>query len=200
MSDNLPKSVRLAIRAATADIVSVIRGSDHNSTSVDSRFAKNIEGFLLGIVVPHYANLKAKWVDSSVDVGWVTAADVNVIDGMKLQEAFKTQYKDLDPDDAKLLEGNNFSKYNGQGLAKLQKGNPKLYDVYVGMKDGAPIDDMGLPKEPSKLDLPPAAPVAPKPSKDNDEPPAKQELMQPGVVKNTPGDMEFEKGIPSSHG
>lgn len=232
MIENIPRSVILAIKAAAKDIEASVKGGAYNPANVEG-LSTTLERFMMGMVAKAYPTVKSSWLDKDIDTSWTRKAiDDNIVDGMKLQEAFDV-WKDLDPNDRKMLETINYSKFNGQPISKLQKENKALYDAYMGgsEKGGASNELGSLPKEPmgkSPIDMDsilgdttkkPLLPSMPKdideeidkmpigekeknipPSNKKDkkgEPPAKQDLMQPGEFERNPQENEFKKGIPT---
>ena len=137
MSDNVPRSVLIAISAAMRDVSSAINGASYKPVGFDGTAVKHLENFMLGIVASHYPKTKASWVDSSMDAKWVAAGlDEELVDGAKLNSAFSKVWQNLSESDQKLLQGMNFSKFNKQPITKL-KENQELYNAYMGT-EGAP--------------------------------------------------------------
>lgn len=199
MIDNIPRSVRIAIKAAARDIESAVRGGAYAPQKDD--IAATLEKFMLGVVAQSYPRVRSAWVDSDVDDSWMEKKPGDVVDGKQLQQAFDKLWKDLDPSDRRMLESINFSKFNGQPISKLQKENKALYDAYSGGVGAEPALETPGVEEADKLlpdiSAPKKAPELPEKPKTDEEVPAKQDLMKPGQVKKEPADKEFEEGVPT---
>jgi hypothetical protein len=208
MMENIPKSVRLAIKAAAKDVEGSVRGGAY-SVMAASDMANTLEKMMLGIVAQSYPRVKSAWMDSDVDDSWTDKKTINpdLVDGQELQQAFERLWKDLDPADRRMLESVNYSKFNAQPKTKLQKENPALYKAYTGSDDLGvkPKEDLGLglDKAPAPggigdiLRTPEEKPKA-KLDEGGKDIPSKQKLMPPGQVGKVKEDREFETGLPSA--
>lgn len=201
MNDNIPRSVVIAVRAAAADVVSSIKGANYKAVKADDSLVKTIESFLMGMVAPHFPTTKFQWVDSTLDGKWVTAAEGNMVDIKKLDDAMNQKYKGLSEQEVQTLKRDNITRLVCKTLEEFRKINPELYELYQGgaMPSDSPLGleapmEEAMPKLPP-MDLPQKETPLPKDTKDG-EPPSKQKLAKPGEVSVVnPIDDEFE-GVP----
>ena len=200
MIENIPRSVILAIKAAAKDVATSVKGGAYEPITTDN-LATTLEKFMISMVAQSYPKVKSSWIDKDMDKSWVKSAlGGDVIDGVKLQQAFDTIWTG-NPDKVD-LERVNYSKYIGKPISLIEKERPDIYKAYVGDSgiDATPIGDLGVPETTKTLGDKISTPEKPLPThheKKEGEPPAKQELMKPGHVGHIPQEEEFDKGIPS---
>jgi hypothetical protein len=201
MTEDIPKSVVKAVKAAVKDVVAAMNGGSYAPMNLSDKHVSHMENFMLGMVSSHYPRGKSQWVDSSLDNSWIKSAGKPGIDSAKIVDAINKyiESKGLEGSAARAVEREFTGKYIGTKKTEemMQKNDPELYGFYSGssfekpsMVEGLPKDipdlsiDLDVEPETKKPEMPESAGATGSTSK-NEKMEGKQQIRKPGDVSGT---------------
>jgi hypothetical protein len=150
--DSIPKSVRIAIAAASRDILDSMRGAGVRVVGNPKSVVATMEKFMTGMVTGAYAKSKSSWVDSSIDNTWVERSAASDDKNLQTQLAEYLKNNESVTKDMLIEDTGADASLAHQLLSKfftdrvgLEKENPDLYKVISDMVAGSAPSDMSAP-------------------------------------------------------